>query len=97
MVYSGIFDGPTITAIVWPTLNLGGNTMCFGDPGYRDELRVRIALNVTAARIVKMVSLTVQFDNGVELNIWLKPKDSVGPEAGHFSAGSDSRSPLLQF
>src|ERR1700686_1222650 len=36
------FDGPTITAFVWPTLNLGGNIMCFGDAGYRDALCARI-------------------------------------------------------
>jgi hypothetical protein len=89
------FDGPTITAFVWPTLNLRGNIMRFGDSGYRDELCPRIARKVTSARIIEMVCLTVQF--GVELNISLKPEDRVGPEAGHFSAESDSRSPLLEF
>jgi hypothetical protein len=91
------FDGPTITAFVWPTINSGGNTMRFGDLGYRDELCGRIAHNVTAARIVKMVCLTVQFDDGVELNISLKSEDSTGPEAGHFRLSNDPKSPLLDF
>jgi hypothetical protein len=91
------FDGPTITAFVWPTLNLRGNIMRFGDSGYRDELCARIARKVTSTRIIEMICLAIQFDDGVELNISLKPEDSVGTEAGHFSAESDSRSPLLEF
>jgi hypothetical protein len=78
------FDGPTITAFVWPTLNLRENIMRFGDSEYRDELCARIARKVTSARIIEMVCLIVQFDDGVELNISLKPEDRVGPEAGHF-------------
>jgi len=90
------FDGPIITAFVWPTLNLRGNIVRFGDSGYRDELCARIARKVTSARIIEMVCLTVQFDDGANLNISLKPEDSVGPEAGYFSE-SDSRGPLLEF
>jgi len=91
------FDGPTITAFVWPTINLSGNIIRFGDAGYRDALCARIARKVTAARIIEVVCLTVQFDDYAELKISLKPEDSVGPEAGYFCVDSNSRSPLLEF
>jgi len=91
------FDGPTLTAFVLPTLNLRGKTIRFGDPRYRDELCARIGQKVTAADLVKMVAVIVRFDDGVEVNISLKPEDSVGPEAGYFTTSSDPRSPLLDF
>jgi hypothetical protein len=91
------FDGPTLTALVLPTVHLSGRNVRFGDYGYRDELCARIGRKVVLAELIDSIGVTVRFDDGAEINISLRPEDSVGPEAGHFRATSDSRGALLSF
>jgi hypothetical protein len=91
------FDGPTLTAFVLPTVQLPEKKLGFGDFGYRDELCARIGRKVVLAELVEANAITVRFDDGAVIEISLKPEDSVGPEAGHFRATADSRSPLLSF
>jgi hypothetical protein len=91
------FDGPTLTAFVLPTLKSPDRTIRFGDQGYRDELCARISHHVSAAYLREGDAVIVEFDDGTEIRISLKPEDRVGPEAGHFTASADPHSPLLDF
>jgi|SRR5271157_4987542 len=91
------FDGPTLTAFVLPTLKSYGRTIRFGEQGYRDELCAKIGHNVSAAYVREGDAIIVEFDDGSEISISLRPEDRVGPEAGYFRVSADPRSPLLDF
>jgi hypothetical protein len=91
------FDGPTLTAFVWPVVHGAGKAVGVGEPGYRDELCARIGSKVLAARLQEAKALIVEFDDGASVTISLRPEDSVGPEAGHFCACSNPGDPILEF
>ncbi len=91
------FDGPTLTAFVWPVVHRAGTAVHLGEPGYRDELCARIGKKVLAARLEEEKALIVEFDDDANFSISLRPEDSVGPEAGYFCARSRRGDPILEF
>jgi hypothetical protein len=52
---------------------------------------------VSAAYFRDGDAVIIEFDDGTEIRISLKPEDKVGLEAGHFRESSDPGSPLLDF
>ena len=82
------FDGPILTAFVWPVVSMGGKTTHVGEPGYKDALCDLIGRNVHVVQVVDGVEVLVEFGDWGRFSISLKPEDSVGPEAGYFSAGA---------
>jgi len=90
------FDGPTLTAFVWPVVSMNGKITRAGEPGYKDALCASIGRKVQSAEVVEGIEVLVEFGDGTRISISLKPEDSVGPEAGYFSAGAVD-DPLLEF
>lgn len=66
------FDGPTLTLFVWPVVSVGGATVRFGDPCYRDELCRRIAHNVVEVKSEAGGFLTIKFDDASSMTVSLK-------------------------
>jgi hypothetical protein len=90
------FDGPTLTAFVWPVVSTNGKTTRAGEHGYKDALCASIGRKVQSAQVVEGVEVLVEFEGGARISISLRPEDSAGPEAGYFSAGGVG-DPLLEF
>ena len=91
------FDGPTLTAFVWPVVNLRDKAVHFGQSGYRDELCARIGHRVCAAYLREGVAVLIEFEDGTKFSVSLRAEDSVGLEVGHFRAGNDPTSSILEF
>jgi hypothetical protein len=91
------FDGPTLTAFVWPVLRFRTKAVHFGESSYRDELCGRIGHKVRAAELRQGEAVIVEFEDGAIISVSLRAEDSVGPEAGHFTNGSSPAEPILQF
>ncbi|MCB9682049.1 MAG: hypothetical protein H6733_11345 [Alphaproteobacteria bacterium] len=80
------FDGPCLTAYVWPSLHVGGVTLCVDDTGYRDALVGRIGAGVVAASVEPDVAISIEFDDGWTVRVSLRAEDyGVGPEAAVLS------------
>jgi hypothetical protein len=89
------FDGPTLTAFVWPVISTNGKTIRAGEPGYKDAVCASIGRKVQSAEVVEGVEVLIEFADGPRISISLRPEDSTGPEAGYFSAGAVG-DPLLE-
>ena len=82
------FDGPTLTAVTLPTVEVGGREIQWGDPGYRDELCARIARKVVSARIRAADLLRIVFDDGATVKVSLRDEDRRAAEAVKFDLNS---------
>ena len=80
------FDGPTLTAYIWPSLTLAEKTVAWGQEGYRDALCARIGVKVADTSIVEGKNLTIYFDDGAVLRISLREQDYRSLEAVYFVA-----------
>ena len=89
------FDGPILTAFVWPVVRIPGALIRVKDPGYKDALCARIGRNVRKVNFLEAVELLVEFEDDSIISVSLRLEDSVGPEAGHFSTGGAT--PMLEF
>jgi hypothetical protein len=78
------FDGPTLNAYTWPTIQLRDRVVRRDDPAYRDELCGRIAATVAGARVRKD-AIELAFADGSMIGISLRAEDlEGGPEAADF-------------
>jgi len=82
------FNGPRLTACVWPYVAAFGETKGLGAPGYRDALVGLIFREVTEASEDAEQGLVLRFD-GDALIINPEPGDLEGPEIAMFSNGQD--------
>jgi hypothetical protein len=89
------FNGPTLTAVVAPTIEISGCVLRWGDPGFRDALCDQIAHSVVEANVWKGDNVELTFDTGAIMRISLRVDDLVGsnPESAIFMANlpSDKR------
>ena len=78
------FDGSTLTAYIWPYLQVGSQTFSWGDLPYKDSLCARIGVQVKDASFIDGRDLTIWFEDGAMLKISLRDEDYRGPEALQF-------------
>jgi len=80
------FDGPGLTAITQPTVEVDGRTFRWSEPGYRDELCGRIARKVSSARVLPRDSVRITFDDKAVVRVSLRRDDYRAEEAVKFDA-----------
>jgi hypothetical protein len=73
------FGDARFTAYAWPTVTIGGASLQFGDPGYRDALCAFITHQVTATEESPEAGLVIRFALG-EIVTNPEPTDLGGPE-----------------
>ena len=79
------FDGPCLSAYVWPTVRNKENTFSKQTPGYRDALCSLIGKLVTDVSDNTNEILLFKFADGATLEVSLRETDQVGPEAAMFT------------
>jgi hypothetical protein len=82
-----VFDGPGLTAVTPPVVEVGQASSRWGDPGYRDKLCELIGKTVRHAQIVDTEEITIKFDDDSSIRISLRPEDYITAEAAIFSHG----------
>src|SRR5437867_1972098 len=75
------FDGPFLTAVTQPMIEVQDRKLHWDDPCFRDELCKRISKRVIAARIVPGDSVQVEFEDRAVVKVSLKNEDYKVPEA----------------
>ena len=85
------FDGPCLTAYVWPTVRDSANTFSQQTPGYRDALCDLIGNVVAEASEEANERLIIQFASGATVEVSLKQSDREGPEAAMLQDPSGKR------
>ena len=83
------FDGPGLTAITQPALEVGSRELAWDTPGFRDELCRRIAREVVSARIIPNVAVRLEFDDGAVVKISLRDEDYRAAEAVQFEVSAE--------
>lgn len=78
------FDGPCLTAYVWPHILNQKESITPKVPGYRDALCERIGKIVVKAFEELGERLVIVFADDVTLEVSLKETDREGPEAAMF-------------
>ena len=78
------FEGPTVTAVTQPVIEVGGKLLGWTDPGFRDELCARIARKVISARVLPEDSVRIAFDDGAVVKVSLRKDDYRAAEAIKF-------------
>lgn len=78
------FDGPTLTAVTQPIVELQGETLRWGEPGFRDALCARIMRNVVSAHVIPGDSVRIAFDDGAIVGVSLRKEDYRAAEAVKF-------------
>jgi hypothetical protein len=73
------FDGPVLTAFVWPSIEVAGKREHFGTASYRNILCGQISKVVRDVRDGP-TELSVVFEDTSSINISLDPKFQTGPE-----------------
>jgi hypothetical protein len=82
------FDGPRLTAVTLPTVEVEGVRLKFGQPGYRDALCERIEHTVVRADAIADESLRIEFDDRSVIGVSLRPEDYRAAEAALLRADS---------
>jgi hypothetical protein len=82
------FDGPVLTIITDPTLEIGTNVYQWTDFGFKDRLCQQIGRSVTDMR-VDTEKLLIVFSNGSCVKVSLLDTDYIGPEAVMLRIGND--------
>jgi hypothetical protein len=82
------FDGPSLTALSHPTVEVGGTTFHWDEPGFRDALCGRIGRTVRAAKILPSHSVIVEFDDASVIRIPIDEAETATGESAHLSMDS---------
>lgn len=82
-------NGSTLTALTWPSVDVGGTVLGYGKPNYRDALCERIAKTVRAGSVVEGEFLSVEFDDNSVISVSLRPEDYSAAEAAVLDHGPD--------
>lgn len=83
------FADPYLTAITLPTVVVGDKNYKLGDAGYRDKLCERIGKTVRQACVIEEQEIRLEFEDGANVLISLRPDDYETAEAATFSNGSE--------
>ena len=78
------FDGPFLTVITWPVLEVDGERFRWGERGFRDALCSPIGKEVIRAEIRAEHSLQLEFSDGAVFRVSLKDEDYRSAEAVRF-------------
>lgn len=78
------FDGPTLTAVTQPVVEVGGEAFRWNDRGFRDELCARITKKVVSARVLPEDSVRITFGDGAVVKVSLHKDDYRAAEAVKF-------------
>jgi len=78
------FDGPGLTAITQPTVEVSGREFRWSEPGFRDALCGRITRKVVSARVLPEDSVRITFDDGAIVKVSLRKDDYRAAEAVKF-------------
>ena len=82
------FDGPILTCEAWPTVDLGGGEIAFGQAGYRDALCSLLAETVVDTREVTGEGLVIELESGF-IRVHPSLDDLEGPEIAMLSGFED--------
>ncbi len=85
------FDGPCLTAYVWPTIRHAVNAFDRKTPAYRDALCGLIGCVVDQTSEETNDKLVIHFINGATLEVSLRESDREGPEAAMLQDPSGQR------
>lgn len=84
------FNGPILTAYVWPVIQMDGHTYTTDDLGYRNKLCSLIGKKVIRAEFKNDNYIKLEFVNDINFTISLAENESViGPEFATFSLNDD--------
>ena len=86
------FDGPVLTAYVFPLVRERYRYRKRGDVGYYDALWRCIGLTVRRASSQPREEIRIEFDHATSLSVSLRPQDQIGPEAAEFK--DDATNPV---
>ena len=75
------FEGPSLTAITWPTIRVGQEISEVNSNGYRDKLCGLIRQTVRSTLLIVDKEIRIEFDDGTLLLISLAPEDYCAAEA----------------
>jgi hypothetical protein len=78
------FDGPRLSALVWPVIRISSRVIRYGEASYRDALCGLIGQGVVRFEEKSDQRLTLVFANGSSLEISLRDEDRVCVEAALF-------------
>jgi hypothetical protein len=84
------FNGPGMTAYTMPTVTYGSESLCVGQPGYRDALCAQIGRKVERTEVDKQ-RVSIIFEGGGVVSVSLLDDDYHGPEALLFSLDREDR------
>ena len=82
------FDGPVLTALVWPVVSSDGRKLRYGEAEFRDVLCQRIGLTVTKVEHSPDEALEIDFEDDSAITVSLREADYVAAEALRFSVSS---------
>jgi hypothetical protein len=84
------FNGPRLSAFVWPRVDAFGMSWTFGDSGYRDSLCGFIGRMVTAVADTPEDGIVIRFDSDA---LTIKPVgfELQGPEIAMLQMNDESR------
>jgi len=80
------FDGPVLTVITWPLVDLHEHEVRWGERGFRNELCSRIGEKVIRAEILPRDSLQLEFGDGAIFKVSLRDEDYRAAEAVRFES-----------
>ena len=85
------FNGPTLTLITEPTLQIGDRLLLWDDRDFRNELCGLITQEVELATIRPCDSIVLRFKSGTVLTVSLKDRDYVGAAAVEFDSKPEEK------
>lgn len=88
------FDGPSLTSLTFPDIEVRARRLQYGDSGYRDTLCTFIGRKVLEANVLVDIALWLAFEDDGRLVFSLKPSEAVGPEMVVFRLEDGSAYPL---
>lgn len=83
------FDGPCLSAYIYPTIQDSGGSVSWGVPGFRGRLCEQIGGRVADAWATDE-AVCLRFDSGVLISVSIRDEDHVGPEALQFTGEDGS-------
>ena len=78
------FDGPCLTAYVYPKIEDSAGRLSWDAPGFRDRLCEQIGVQVADAWATD-AAVFLRFDSGAIISVSIRDEDHTGPEALQFT------------
>ena len=84
------FDGPRLTLITDPVVQVDNVYYRAGMPGYRDALVGLVSKTVRRTSIVEGEAITLEYDDRTRISISLRSNDYQSAEAAVFDTGTST-------